>query len=349
MTSTFTKAPDYRIVLDGKDLTPKLSGRLVDLSLIDNRGFTADTLNITLDDSDGKLAFPRRGVSISVFLGWQGQPLVDKGSFVVDGVTHSGAPDKLTISAKSADLRSGLAEKKEKSWRGKTIAEMVQAIAAANDLPPRVSPTLAKEVVAHMDQTNESDVNLLARLAEEYNAIATVKKGMLLFMPLGEAQTATGIPFPTTTITRGSGDSHSFTIEERDTYTAVVAYYQDVQSAARGQVTIDDKGVKESAVRKTGEGAMAPSTESSKVLRATYPNKAKAELAAKAAWKRRLQGTGTLSLTLALARPDLFPELPVVVTGFKPEIDAETWLITEAAHKLSNSGFTTELKMERKP
>jgi phage protein D len=61
--------------------------------------------------------------------------------------------------------------------------------------------------VEHIDQTNESDANLLIRLAHQHDAIATVKSGRLLFIKAGDAESATGKPFPLVKITRASGDA----------------------------------------------------------------------------------------------------------------------------------------------
>ncbi|WP_416775914.1 phage tail protein [Xenorhabdus budapestensis] len=44
--------------------------RLMSLPLTDNRGFEADQFDIELDDSDGLLALPRRGTTLSLHLGW---------------------------------------------------------------------------------------------------------------------------------------------------------------------------------------------------------------------------------------------------------------------------------------
>ncbi len=54
----------------------------------------------------------------------------------------------------------------------------------------------------------------------------------------------------------------------------------------------------------------------------------------------------TLSLTLALGRPDLKPETPVAVSGFKPAIDARRWVIAEVTHALGDRGLATGLKLE---
>ncbi len=57
--------------MDGADITQKLEKRLLSLTLTDNRGFEADQLDIELDDADGQLQLPRRGVVLSLELGWQ--------------------------------------------------------------------------------------------------------------------------------------------------------------------------------------------------------------------------------------------------------------------------------------
>ncbi|EOJ6492109.1 hypothetical protein ACKH8K_001130 [Escherichia coli] len=61
-----------------------------------------------LDDADGKIVLPRRGAVITLALGWKGQPLFPKGAFTVDEIEHTGAPDRLTIRARSADFRETL-------------------------------------------------------------------------------------------------------------------------------------------------------------------------------------------------------------------------------------------------
>ncbi len=350
--------PAYAIKLDGKDISSNFNNRLLSLTLTDNRGFEADSLSISLNDSDGLLAIPARGVTIELALGWAGQALIDKGSYIVDDVKHEGTPDKITLSGKSANLRAGLSTKKEKSWNGKTIADIVASIAAANDLTPKVSAALAVIVLEHVDQTNESDVNLLTRLAQDHDAIATVKKGMLLFMSAGEAQSATGIAFPTTTLTRSWGDSHSYSISAAEAVGAVQAYYQNIKGATQESITVDADGIHQgsaedtAASKKTSTKAASAETKTktkAKVLRHTYASREAAERAARAEWQRLQRGAAKLGISAATAHPELFPELPVSVSGFKPEIDAAKWIITKCTHSLSGDKFTSTFEFELKP
>ena len=51
-------------------------------------------------------------------------------------------------------------------------------------------------------------------------------------------------------------------------------------------------------------------------------------------------------IVLALGRPDLYPELPVYLSGFKPQIDDESWLVKCVKHSVGDGGFTTGLELE---
>ncbi|WDO03687.1 hypothetical protein C3Y05_008830 [Aeromonas allosaccharophila] len=81
----------YQVRVDDNDISGTLRPRLMHMTITDNRGFSADTIEVTLDDSDGLLAMPRRGATLRASIGWLGSALVDKGTFKIDEVEHNGA------------------------------------------------------------------------------------------------------------------------------------------------------------------------------------------------------------------------------------------------------------------
>lgn len=91
-----------------------------------------------------------------------------------------------------------------------------------------------------------------------------------------------------------------------------------------------------------------PTAANLKELRHIYASRTNAERAAKAELARIQRGLATFQITLAHGRADLFPEVPVTVRGFKPEIDATNWLITRATHRVDGQGFVTMLDLEMK-
>jgi phage protein D len=319
--------------------------------LTDHRGLEADQLDVTLSDHDRKLDIPPRGAKLHVWLGWSDTGLLDKGIYVADEIEHSGTPDILTIRARSADLRDSFSDRKERSWHGKKCGEIVETIAGENGLTPACSPDLAGEAVEHVDQTGESDASFLTRLAEQFDAIATVKSGQLLFFKIGRGKSLSGEDLPTVSLTRQSGDRHRFSVADREGCKAVRAWWHDKKTAKKKEVIVragdDDK--KDKDKRKAKEKQKTAVEDGNiKTLRHIYASAKNAKRGAKAALDKAQRGVATFSLSLARGRPEIFPDLPATVSGFKPAMDGRAWLVTEVKHSLSNSGMTTDIELELK-
>jgi phage protein D len=438
--------PDFQITVDGENITANLSGRLIDLTLTDNRGFEADSLDITLDDTDSGLALPGRGATVTLALGWKGKTLWDKGSYIIDEVEHSGSPDRMTLRARSAELRGGLTTPLERSFHATTLGEILDRIAQENDLKLAISTDLASLPIAHEDQTNESTANFLTRLSRHHDALCSVKMGTLIFLPIASGKNAAGQTLPTYTITRQSGDNHRFSIAERDGVTAIRATYNDLRAGTKGEIiwgaaeeraslnkpvaapktestgqlkTISGTaksrakalriaraqwkkirrspgqyvGVKvayndpvqkqatgaktavtgyvsygredelraQKAAIKTREKDQAKiqrqtgTTPSSQIdhtadnirtLRHIYASKESAKRAARAEYKKMQRGLASFSIALACAVPELIPDLPIRVRGWKPEIDATDWISTRITHRLSDNGYVQDIELE---
>ncbi|HDY98754.1 MAG TPA: phage late control D family protein [Pseudomonas sabulinigri] len=319
--------PAYRLVVNGQDITPKINNRLVSLALTDNRGLEADQLSISLTDHDGLLSIPPRGAEVQLWLGWTDTGLVYKGSYTVDETEHSGAPDVLSIRARSADLLAGLTRKRERSWHSITLADIITTIAKAYSLKPVIDLVLGAIPVPHLDQADESDANLLTRLAQDHDAITTVKAGHLLLMPVGASKTASGVNLPHIRYTRADGDSHRFLQADRDAYTGVRAHYYDPNSAERLE-------------------ALIGTDDNIKTLRHVYADQASALQAVRSEWQRLQRGVSTLSYTLARGRADLIPEMTYSLSGIKQPITDVVWLCSRVMHNLNDSGYTVALELE---
>lgn len=323
--------PVFRLTVDGNDIAQLISPRLIALDLTDNRGLEADQLSVTLSDHDGLLAIPPRGAVLHLWLGWSDSGLVDKGTYTVDETEHSGAPDVLSIRARSADLRKGLKVKRERSWSSpKTLGDVLTDIALGNNLKPVLAPALAGLPILQLDQANESDANLLTRLGEDFDAVATVKAGCLLCLPAGGGKTASGLALPHINLTRQDGDQHRYLQADRDSYDGVRAYYYDINSAKKQE-------------------AIAGGGENLKNLRHTYSDQQSALRAARSEWRRLQRGSATLSYNLARGRADLIPELTYTLQGIKADIDEIIWYGGNIQHRLSaDEGFVTSLELESK-
>ncbi|MDY7423273.1 contractile injection system protein, VgrG/Pvc8 family [Acinetobacter baumannii] len=327
-TETEYPFPIYRLEVDGNDISPLVVDRLISLNIKDNRGLVVDSVDIELDDSDGQLEIPPEGAIIQVWIGWSNTGLVDKGKYKVESVTHRGAPDVLSISAFSNDVSEGLKQKRERSFSNKTIQVIFETVGAEYALKTIVHDTLANRVISYIAQ-NESDANLITRIADEHDAIATVKNGHLILLPRGASQTVSGLPLPTAQIFRSDGDSHNYTTGTgTDRITGVKAYYYNTGKSKKSYVVIGDN------------------EDNLKEIRYVHRDKKTAELAAQAEFNRCKRASQKLSYTFAFGQPNLIPEQEFVFTGLKPQIDDIVWLGTNVTHNLTDSGFTTNVELE---
>lgn len=328
---------DWRLTLDGEDISSRFRPRLSSLILTDKREAEADELQIVLTDEDGRLALPRTGAILVLALGWKIPPpglqagLVEKGSFKVDKVGWSGAPDQVFFSAKSCDFTGDLRVRRSQSWHATTLGAVLGEIAARQGLALAIDPGLAGRAVPLVEQSRESDAALFARLGREHDAVATIKAGRLIFSPKGKSATAAGgVALPRFELTRRQGDQARYERAERDTYSGVEAAWHDRDGAAQRKVTAGAAG-------------------NAKRLRRTYASESSARRAAEAEWAKAQREGATFNYTTAWGRPDLCAEQRGTLRGFKTEIDAGEWLINMATHTLGDAGLGTVLALETAP
>jgi uncharacterized protein len=328
MTENTQPRGAYRVTIDGKDITRALRPILVSLSLSDRQRGEADELEIRLDDSDGAIALPRKGVVCSVAIGWEGEALVDKGAYVVDEVGHEGPPDTVVIRARSVDLTSKARNRRSRSWHQTTLGAVVRELASGQGLQARISPELAALPVKHLDQVGESDVHLLTRLAKQHDATATVKGRALIFLRIGKGVTAAGDALPGFRIVRSQADTHNFSQPDRDRYSGVHAEWHDKATGTRKKV-------------QAGGG------DNSKGLRRVFHSETEAQQHAEAELRRHKRSEAKMTIKLARGDANLSAEMKGRVSGWRQEIDSIEWLIGSASHTVTGAGgFETSIELE---
>ncbi|MBJ8418771.1 contractile injection system protein, VgrG/Pvc8 family [Acinetobacter courvalinii] len=332
------KIPVCILTADNKPLNDQITTRITSVTVTDNRANEADQLDIILNDTDGVLELPRRGVKINCQLGFEGEGLHDKGDFIVDETEWSGTPDTITIKASSANFKSNIKEAKSKSYHRKKFGEIASEIAQNHKLTLVMTDDLKNIDLRHVDQTNESDLNLLNRISKQNGAEMAIKKDRLLIFRAGTAQTASGKKLPTIKITRADGDQFRYSEQDRDSdYTGVSASYHDQGKATRKRVT--------SGNPETRGGGNDPGTKT-KVLKGTFASAEEAQRAADAKMAEIKRQKAKFSITMANGIPDISTESPVQLEGFKPQVDKLEWIVVKAVHTYSTVGLITQLDLE---
>lgn len=314
----------FALEIDGIDYAKELVPRLMSLSFTEKLGEEADKLEITLSNHDGLLPTIKRGVDARLALGWVAGPevrlgMVDKGRFLVDQVEKSGPPDTLRISARSADLTGGFRRRRDRSWKQTNLGSVLGQIASDNGYTARVQSDLANLPVALIEQAAKSDAAFLRDLGERYDAIATVKDRVLLFLRVGASENAGGQAFGSLVLRRQENSRWTFRIADREEHDGAEAQWQDRDEARR-------KTVKEGKA------------ENPKRIKRSFASEAEARTAAQAEARRAARGKYEFDYEMALGDPAIEPNVPVTLQGWDPEIDGIRWLVDEVEHRLDAGG-----------
>lgn len=327
--------PAFRILANGADITGIVSAPLRGLTITDEAGFQSDTLELTLaDDPLNPVAIPPTGAELEVWLGYRETGLQRMGLFVADEVELSGWPSEMVIRGRAAPYegskggKSDLQTQKTRSWpKGTKLGDMVAKIAKEHGMQPAVAKSLQGIVLPHFDQTEESDISFLARVARKYDAVAKPGGGKLALSKRGESKTASGEDMPTIALAAQDCTRWSLSITTRDGGGTVVASYHDRGLAKRKEV-------------KAGSGDPV------RRLRHNFPDEASAKKAAQAELDKRDRSKNKLSLSMP-GNPLLAAEAKLAIVGFRPGVPT-SWLVSRVQHRFdTGAGYSCEVEAEK--
>ncbi|WP_295045157.1 contractile injection system protein, VgrG/Pvc8 family [uncultured Paracoccus sp.] len=281
----------------------------------------------------GQLPFPRPGAEIRLTLG-RGVSAGDMGLFIADEFEFTTPPASFAIRARAAMFdgtkggREALQSAKRRSWpAGTTIGDMVATVAADHGLRALTGPSVASVALDHINQLDESDLNLLLRIARDNDAFVKPGNGSIIVAKKGESVSASGAALPVVTLSPGDLTSCTLRRSSRETPKSCIASWRDVAAA----ITREEKA-----------GSGTPELR----LRQHFGSAAAAQKAAQAALDRGKRGEKTLSVSLP-GRIDIMAESRIIMPPLQPDLAGE-WLVTRVQHNLSaGSGWAMSIEAEQ--
>ena len=295
----------------------------------------SDALELTLTAEIAPLVVPSSEVLRPYLSAQNGKPH-SMGEYVHVDTRLDLSPAKMTVRATAADFGGPLKDVRTRSWDDVLLGDLLEEIAghyavpqagAAGSLTTAVSAGLASIRIAHVDQTNESDMHFVSRLARSYGATAKVVDRRLLFIAASDDASRSGTPLPAFTIP--AGELLSATVKrslqpEYGTVRARYVYYP-------GTIALNyDVG--------SGEPVYT--------LREYFVGPDEAQAAAKAAYDRLRWRTAVLDATF-VGRPGLQAGYPFRLDS--PPAYRGLWNVTRAVHRASESGYTTKIEADSRP
>ena len=332
--------PVFQLTADGQDITSNLLPNLLSLTLTDNAGDQSDTLTITLSDTACATVLPEPDTTLKLALGFKGHEIRSMGTFTVDEVAWEDPLPQITITARTATYSDegspgeieAAQTKKSRSWEaGTRLADLVAKIAAEHSLKPYVGASLQSVVLPHTDQTDETDLNLVQRLARDRGGFAKLSHGNLIVVTSADVKAgAENSTAPTMTIKRGEYTRLRWTNKKRQHFRRVVAVWRDTAAATDREVV-------------AGENDATLPTDR---LRNTFPDEASAAAAATSRLEQAKREGKSLTLTMP-APASMAPsaDAPITISNVAGSIDGK-WQPKTVTWTLSRSGLTVAFDCE---
>jgi len=311
----------------GIDFSDYLS-RMTTLTITDEIGMDSDKFEITLDDDDPEHELPEKDVTIDVYIGWENEGLVHKGTYKYDSATPKGPLRTLTLHFTAADMKGSLKARRSESYHETTLKDIGEKVAKRSGLKIKFLGDVGEQKVPHEDQTAESDMAFLLRLATDRDLFAKPSFGQIVIGKPGS----------------GKETKHTVDISEISAWSAVL---QARGSATEAKARVDDleKGESRYVTEKAGGEKKEGAKDVTRELLQGHLTDEEAKAAAKADLESQNRGTGTIQVEMP-GDPKFFAEHHIDVKRFSIKVNGD-WRLTSVVDTISSSSWTTSLSGER--
>ncbi|MDL2268879.1 hypothetical protein LJC71_04985 [Desulfosarcina sp. OttesenSCG-928-A07] len=326
------------VSIGGHDATDAIKPDLLEFAFVDNAKGKADEISLSLADPEGKWSGawkPKKGMPVSANLtamDWTGpgQHLtLPMGGFVVDKVSLSGPPDKLTISAVSAFKTTAMSEEvNTKGWENVTLREIAGEIAGKHGL--ELMYDAPDHDYVRVDQREESDITYLHRLCKDRGVNLKVHDGKMILYGAKEWDAKA----PSMIINRKedqfSPSRYSFDENAEGTFQSADVAYHDPEAEETYTANVPADGE-------------PPSGQMLK-LNERVESAGAAIALGTSALREHNENADTANITV-MGCPGLVAGITVTMSGFGAYDGA--YFVEKAEHKVGGSGYTTSADLRR--
>ncbi|MFD2645142.1 phage late control D family protein [Pseudomonas japonica] len=329
---TPNQVPEARFVLSyqHRNITHDISRHLVSLTYSDYLTGQADSLDIELEDTEGKWTdawYPGHGDLLTLSMGWQGKPLRTLGNFEIDEVELNAPPSTVNIRALGAGIQSALRTTEHRAYENTTLDAVAKQIAARQgmELVGRIEPIKLDRLTQQ-----DSDLAFLRELAGEYDYAFKVAGKRMVFHAISDL--AKGKPVASLPLTELAN------VRLRDQITVVPqkVAVKHKEPAQKKLISYDIVNGETVAVPSSSSKATTSADTKKQRKRAASEEVAKAKAKADLARSNRERTTGGWT---AMGRPELVSGN--VVTLIAAGKLGGDYLITAAHHRITRDGGYT--------
>lgn len=333
--------PAYRLVYNQKDITHDVSVYVTSVSYTDRLSGESDEIQVDLEDSEGRWRdawYPGKGDTLTLQMGYTGEPLRECGTFSIDEIELSGPPDSVSLRGLATSVTVAMRTKVSRGFENTTLAAIAQRIAGKHHL--QLQGQIEPLTLDRVTQYDETDLAFLKRLARDYGYLVKVTHTHVIFSSLDKLRDAP----PAFTFTRSDISRYSL----RDTINRIYkgAKHRSQNPLTKQVVTYQADGGESTA---TVSAATRGSNTSADTLTLSgrTGNQGIASHRTRAALSLKNQYQKVASMSMA-GNIRLRAGHNITLTGFGAS-DGK-WLTSSVRHSMTRSGgYSMDVEMARGP
>lgn len=334
-TTTDTSTPTQRLrrasfslIYEGKDVTADLLPIVLSVSYTDKLSGESSDLDIDLINDDRRWMndwIPTKGDRLRCKFKYEGiEEVLDCGQFEIDDFEFSGSPDLLRLSAIATIVTGKLREKRTQSYEKTTLQRVASDVARRNGL--KLTGQIKNVAIYRITQNEQSDLEFVTKLADEYGHLTKVENGQLIFYTNEDLEKVAAI----LTLSDAQIRRYRLTSQSQGTYSAAEIKYQNPGQKKLITHKETDPSIKKGDTLK---------------VKGRAESKAQAIEKCRSALKKANDTETKMDVTVEGDRR-LVAGVNVQVTGYGRFDDK--YQVEEARHQLSKrSGWTTDLTLRK--
>lgn len=320
----------YRIEIDDRDITSTVAPLLISLTINLKDGGASDKADLTLDDRNGAIVFPREGAT---FKSWIRGVEVFRGK-VTEARSNGGRGDgrTLRISADGVDTKGKAKQPQQKHFDNKSIeAILKEAGKEAGVTTVTVDKEIGAITLPYEAMDGESFMSLGQRLAEAHGGTFSISDGRAALVKRSGGKSASGKALVEIVAAWGVNlirwDIAPYAGRAR--YKKAKQRWYDKKEAKWKEVETEVEDPDAAATHTSRH----PAGDEASAKKRTESDKATAE---------REKGGGTIEID---GNEYAQPEAPVRLVGARPGADG-SYKASGVTHNLTRSGFSTSLEVK---
>lgn len=316
--------PIFKVEYEKIDITASIAPYILSVIYTDFEHGQSDEVEIQIEDTNHLWKadwYPSKGDALKLNIGYEGEKLLNCGSFEIDEMEFASPPDTITLKALAANIKKALRQNNSVAYENKTLKQIAQEVAQKHNLT--LIGSIRDVRIKRITQNKKRDLEFLKNLAEEYGYIFKISDNKLTFYETAKLKSAN----PSLIINRQDLISFSIRDKTHDQYKACTVTYHDPKTKKLVNSSIKGNSNKADTLK----------------LNKRCENKEQAILKAQAGINKNSPVEGNISI---MGNPHLVAGLNIELKGLYHL--SGKYHITQVKHSIDRmTGYRTELEVQK--